>query len=163
MKRYLVMLVCVLAVLVVAAQYFHVDVEAADSGDVASLKATHQKYLKAWSDWDIDTIVEIGTGAAGFGHSTAFPRPVRVRDTFREGVKSFYDMMEVFTINILTENYNVVGDTGVAWGHYACTTKQKAGPQRTLYLRYAHTFSRIDGKWSLVMYHRSFMTAVDNQ
>ncbi|MFC1693805.1 YybH family protein [Candidatus Latescibacterota bacterium] len=163
MKRFLFTAALVLSLLIINAQYVYVDDKTTDSGDVTSLKATHQKYLKAWSDRDIDTIVEIGTGAVGFGHSTAFPRPIRIRDTFRKQVQQFYDMMEIFTIKILTENYHVVGDTGLAWGHYACTTKQKDGPQRTIYLRYAHTFAKRDGKWRLVMYHRSLMTSEDMQ
>ena len=163
MKRFLFTAAIVLSLLIMNAHYVSLDDKTADSGDVASLKATHQKYLKAWSDRDIDTIVEIGTGASGFGHSTAFPRPIRIRDTFREQVQQFYDMMDVFTIKILTENYRVVGDTGLAWGHYACTTKQKDGPQRTIYLRYTHTFAESDGKWKLVMYHRSMITSEDMQ
>ena len=47
------------------------------------LRDAHRKYLKAWSDHDIDTIVEMGTGSVGFGHSTAFPRPVREKEKFR--------------------------------------------------------------------------------
>jgi len=163
MKRFLFAAALILSLLIINAQYVYVDDKTDDSADVASLKVTHQKYLKAWSDRDLDTIVEIGTGAVGFGHSTAFPRPIRIRNTFRKQVQQFYNMMDVFTINILTENYRVVGDTGMAWGHYACTTKQKEGPQRTIYLRYAHTFAKSDGKWRLVMYHRSLITSEDMQ
>jgi ketosteroid isomerase-like protein len=72
-------------------------------------------------------------------------------------------MMDEFTIHVETENYRVVGDTGLAWGHYAATTKQKDGPQRTIYQRYAHTFARIDGEWRLVMYHRSLLPTEDMQ
>ena len=78
--------------------YIDMDDKTTDSTEVASLKITHQKYLKAWSDRNIDTIVEIRTGAADFGHSTAFPRPIRIRDTFRKQVQQFFNMMEVFTI-----------------------------------------------------------------
>jgi len=163
MKRFLFAAALILSLLIIKAQYVYVDDKTADSADVSSLKVTHQKYLEAWSDRDLDTIVEIGTGAAGFGHSTAFPRPIRVRDTFRKQVQQFYNMMDVFTIRILTENYHVVGDTGMAWGHYACTTKQIDGPQRTIYLRYAHTFAKRDGMWRLVMYHRSLITSEDMQ
>ena len=76
-----------------------------------------------------------------------------------------YDLLEI-KLSAFTKvpgNYSVVGDTGLAWGHYACTTKQKDGPQRTIYLRYAHTFAKRDGKWRLVMYHRSLMTSEDMQ
>lgn len=140
-----------------------VDAGANTASDTASLKAAHQKYLQAWSDRDLDTIVEMGTGAAGFGHSTAFPRPVRVKDKFRVGVGKFYDMMDVFSVNIHTEQYRVVGNTGMAWGHLSYTTKQKDGPQREVYQRYTHIFSNVTGKWTLVMYHRSIMTSEDYQ
>ena len=163
MKRFLFPVALILSLSFMNAHYVSVDDNTPDAEDVAGLKTTHQKYLKAWSDRDIDTIVEIGTGAAGFGHSTAFPRPIRVRDTFQKQVQQFYDMMDIFTIKLLTENYHVVGDTGLAWGHYACATKQKQGPQRTIYLRYAHTFAKRDGKWGLVLYHRSLMTSEDMQ
>lgn len=156
-------LACLSISLLIIGVDHHVPAVDAAGAEVESLKAAHQRYLQAWSAWDIDTIVEIGTGAAGFGHSTAFPRPIRERDSFRTGVKSFYDTMDVFTIRILTENYNVVGTTGAAWGHYACTTKQKEGPRRTIYLRYAHTFAKVNGKWQLVLYHRSFITGEDMQ
>ncbi|MBN1294549.1 MAG: DUF4440 domain-containing protein [Candidatus Latescibacteria bacterium] len=136
---------------------------AAESDDVAALRATHQKYMQAWSDRDLDVIVDIGTGAAGFGHSTPFPRPVRVADTFRKGVTQFYDMMDVFTVTLITENYRVVGNTGLAWGHCSYTTKQKDGPVRTVFMRYAHTFAKTDGKWTLVMYHRSLLPTEDYQ
>ena len=127
------------------------------------MKAAHRNYMQAWTDRDLDIIVDIGTGAAGFGHSTPFPRPVRVKNKFRKMVQQFYNMMDVFTVTLITENYRVVGDTGLAWGHCSYTTKQKDGPQRTVYLRYAHTFARADGKWTLVMYHRSLLPTVDFQ
>ena len=139
------------------------DEKAQDSKEVKEFGDIHRKYLQAWSDWDVDTIVEYGDGAAGFGHSTAFPRPVREEKSFREGVKKFYEGMDEFKIKILTENYRVVGTTGLAWGLYACTTKQKGQMRRTIYLRYAHTFAKRDGKWMLVLYHRSKLTSEDIQ
>ena len=163
MKRFFFISGLVLLLMIIKVQNVFVEIETSYSVDAENLKAIHQKYLNAWSNRDLDTIVETGTGAVGFGHSTAFPRPIRVRDTFRKQVQQFYDMMDVFTITILTENYRVVGDTGLAWGHYACTTKQKDGPQRTIYLRYAHTFTKTDGMWKLVMYHSSLLTSEDMQ
>ncbi len=163
MKRSLFISVLVLMLSIITTQYFVPDTVASESADTASLKATHQKYMQAWTDRDLDIIVDIGTGAAGFGHSTPFPRPVRVKETFGKIVQQFYDMMDVFTVTLITENYRVVGDTGLAWGHCSYTTKQKDGPQRTVYMRYAHTFARADGKWTLVMYHRSLVPTEDFQ
>ena len=131
--------------------------------DIASLKAAHERYLAAWSEGDVDTIVDMATGSAGFGHSTAFPRPVRVADAFRAGASKFFGEMDEFHINLFTSEHMIVGDTGVVWGHYAQTSKQKDGPRRTLYLRFTHTFARVDGAWKLVIYHRSMMPSVDTQ
>ncbi|MCD6308965.1 MAG: DUF4440 domain-containing protein [Candidatus Latescibacteria bacterium] len=163
MKRIMVAAAVVVPLLVVGARNVFVEAVNTDSAEVDSLRAAHQRYMQAWTDRDIDTIVEIGTGAVGYGHSTPFPRPVRVRDTFRAAVENFYDMMDVFIIHMQTENYRVVGDTGLAWGHCSYTTKQKDGPQRTVYMRFAHTFAKIDGSWKLVMYHRSLLPTVDVQ
>lgn len=163
MKRSFIITVLMLLLLMIHADSVLVAPNESQSSDVESLKAAHRKYLKAWSERDIDTIVEMGTGAAGFGHSTAFPRPVRIREPFRNNVIQFFSTMDVFTINIDTENYRVVDDTGLAWGHYSQTTKQKDGPQRTVYLRFAHTFVRDNGQWKLVMYHRSLIPNEDFQ
>jgi len=131
--------------------------------DVASLKATHERMLKAWSDRNIETIVEICNGAVGFGHSTAFPRPIRVEGPFRKGLADFYSMMDVFSITLISADYMVVDTTGVAWGHLMYTTKQKDGPQRMVYQRYVHTFAKRKGAWKQVSYHRSLVPSVDEQ
>lgn len=135
----------------------------AEERDRESLKAAHERMLKAWSDHDIETIVEICNGAVGFGHSTAFPRPIRVEGPFRKGLKEFYDMMDVFTITLISADYMVVENTGVAWGHLMYTSKQKDGPQRMIYQRYVHTFVRRNGVWKQVSYHRSLIPSVDEQ
>lgn len=163
MKRFIFIAALVLMLSTITTYYLTTDTAASDSADTTSLAATHQKYMQAWSDRDLDIIVEFGTGAAGFGHSTPFPRPVRVKETFGKVVQQFYSMMDVFIVTLITENYRVVGDTGLAWGHCSYTTKQKDGPQRTVYMRYAHTFARTDGKWTLVMYHRSLVPTEDFQ
>ena len=163
MKKMLLITLLAVSMLIGIALHDFVDAGADDSTETASLKAAHRKYLQAWTDRDFDTIVEMGTGAAGFGHSTAFPRPVRVKEPFRAGVTKFFDMMDVFSITVHTENYRVVGNTGMAWGHLSYTTKQKDGPQRQVYQRYTHIFSNVTGKWTLVMYHRSIMTSEDLQ
>jgi len=163
MKRSILVTCLMLFVSAIAFSEVPNDEKAQDSKEVKDFADIHRKYLKAWSDWDVDTIVEYGDGAAGYGHSTAFPRPVREEKSFRAGVKKFYEGMDEFKIRLVTENYRVIGTTGVAWGHYACTTKQKDGPRRTIYLRYAHTFAKRDGKWMLVLYHRSLLTAEDMQ
>jgi cytochrome c oxidase assembly factor CtaG len=81
MKRFLSALGFVLPLLVLANTVnVAAQITSLDNPDVASLKATHERMLKAWSDRDIETIVEICNGAVGFGQSTAFPRPIRQKE-----------------------------------------------------------------------------------
>jgi len=99
----------------------------------------------------------------GIGHSTAFPRPIRVEGPFRKGLAEFYSMMDVFTITLISAEYMVVDNTGVAWGHLMYTSKQKDGPKRQIYQRYVHTFAKRQGVWKQVSYHRSLIPSVDEQ
>jgi ketosteroid isomerase-like protein len=164
MKRSLSVFIRILPVFILTqAVTLEAQITAPDHPDVASLKATHERMLQAWSDHDIETIVEICNGAVGFGHSTAFPRPIRVEGPFRKGLAEFYAMMDVFTITLISAEYMVVDNTGVAWGHLMYTSKQKDGPRRMIYQRYVHTFAKRDGKWKQVSYHRSLIPSVDEQ
>ncbi len=162
-KLYIASAVVLAAFLAMGLLHEPAQTQPAGGQDVASLKAAHERMLKAWSDRDIETIVEICNGAVGFGHSTAFPRPIRVEGPFRKGLKEFYDMMDVFAITLISADYMVVDNTGVAWGHLMYTFKQKDGPQRMIYQRYVHTFARRNGVWKQVSYHRSLIPSVDEQ
>jgi len=162
-KRAIVCLSFVAMLLAIVGIVAAVQAQTTEDKDTASLKAAHERMLKAWSDHDIETIVEICNGAAGFGHSTAFPRPKRVAGPSRKGLKEFYDSMDVFTITLISAEYMVVDNTGVAWGHLMYTSKQKGCAQRNIYQRYVHTFVRQNGVWKQVSYHRSLIPSIDEQ
>ncbi len=163
MNQFFIMLGLAVSLLLANTPDTAAQITSPDNPDVASLKAAHERMLKAWSDHDIETIVELCNGAVGFGHSTAFPRPIRVEGPFRKGLAEFYSMMDVFTITLISADYMVVDNTGVAWGHLMYTSKQKGGPQRAIYQRYVHTFAKREGKWKQVSYHRSLIPTVDEQ
>lgn len=131
--------------------------------DLDDLKAAQERYLKAWEARDIDTIVEFEGGtAAGFGYTTAFPRPLGTKEVFRQAIERYFtDIIDFIRITPNTADFRVLGNTGLVWGHYAQTTKQKSGFIRTVYLRFAHTYMKIDGKWRLVLYHRSLIPNED--
>lgn len=131
--------------------------------DLDDLKAAQERYLKAWGARDLDALVEFEGGtSAGFGYTTAFPRPQSPdKDSFRRALEQYFNVMEFIRITPHTAQFRVLGDTGLVWGHYAQTTKQKSGVVRTVYLRFAHTYMRIDGKWRLVLYHRSLIPNED--
>lgn len=135
-------------------------VGAADALD--ELKAVQDRYLKAWGARDIETIVDIEGGtSAGFGYTTAFPRQWQDKDAFRRAIEQYFDILDFIRITPQTAEFRVVGNTGLVWGHYAQTTKQKSGVVRTVYLRFAHTYVQIDGKWALLLYHRSLLPNED--
>ena len=58
MKRILITAALVLPLAFANAQYVFANTTTSVSGDTASLKAIHQKYMQAWTDRDLDTISE---------------------------------------------------------------------------------------------------------
>jgi len=124
--------------------------------DLDDLKATTQRYANAWNTRDLDTILEI-EDASGFGYSTAFPRPLIDKEQLRKAYARYFEMMELIRVTTYKDEYRVIGNTGLVWGLYSQTTKQKNGPLRTVYLRHASTYVKSEGKWKLVLYHRSFI------
>ena len=125
--------------------------------DLDDLKAAQERYLKAWETRDIDTLVEFEGGtSAGFGYTTAFPRPLLTQEAFRQAMERYFtDIIDFIRITPHTADFRVLGNTGLVWEHYAQTTKQKNGVVRTVYLRFAHTYMKSDGQWKLALYHRS--------
>jgi len=128
--------------------------------DLDDLKATTQRYANAWNTRDLDTILEI-EDAPGFGYSTAFPRPLIDKEQLRKAYARYFEMMELLRVTTYKDEYRVIGNTGLVWGLYSQTTKQKNGPLRTVYLRHASTYVKSEGKWKLVLYHRSLIPSED--
>ena len=128
--------------------------------DLDDLKATTERYANAWNTRDLDTILEI-ENASGFGYSTAFPRPLLGKEQLRKPYAQYFEMMEVVLVKTYKDEYRIIGNTGLVWGLYSQTTKQKNGPLRTVYLRHASTYVKSEGKWKLVLYHRSLIPSED--
>src|SRR4029450_11534654 len=85
----------------------------------------------------------------------------RDKDSFRRAIEQYFNIIDFIRITPHTAEFRVVGNTGLVWGHYAQTTKQKSGVVRTVYLRFAHTYVKIDGMWTLLLYHRSLLPNED--
>ena len=126
--------------------------------DIDELRAVSDRYFGAWSPKDSATIASIEVGR-GYGHSTAFPRSGGDESDRRDGLDKYFDLLDFITEEIISREIEVIGDTGLVWGHYAQTTKQKDGPVRTVYLRFTHTYTKVEGDWKLVLYHRSLIPA----
>ncbi|NIS72177.1 MAG: DUF4440 domain-containing protein [Proteobacteria bacterium] len=124
--------------------------------DLDDLKATNERYMNAWNTRDLDTLLEI-EDASGFGHSSAFPRPLMDKEQLRKLYTWYFETMDLILIRIYKDEHRVIGNTGLVWGHYSQATKQKNGPVRTVYVRHASTYVKSEGKWKLVLYHRSLI------
>ena len=124
--------------------------------DVQELRAVSDAYFAAWPKKDSATIATIEHGR-GYGHSTAFPRSGGAESARKDGLDKYFSLLDFINEEIVSREIEVIGDTGLVWGHYAQTTKQKDGPVRTVYLRFTHTYARIGDEWKLVLYHRSLI------
>ncbi|MFA6472701.1 MAG: hypothetical protein WCU00_11745 [Candidatus Latescibacterota bacterium] len=90
MKRFFLLFVIFMPVLILANTVtVAAQITSLDNPDVASLKATHERMLKAWSDHDIETIVEICNGAVGLVTPPHFPVQSGSRVRFVKGWRSF--------------------------------------------------------------------------
>jgi len=60
-------------------------------------------------------------------------------------------------VNFLSVNleFFVVGDSAVAWGHYAISETPKVGKRASIYGRYTFTYTKIGGRWFLAAMHLS--------
>ena len=132
--------------------------QAPTSEDLAleSLKAREAERLVALNTRDVDTIVEIEGRTVGFGWAATAPRknePV----SFKARIESWLGTMEHFEIELLDENYQVVGNTGVVIGTLVRRETPIDGKPVTRRLRYSATYVLEGEKWYMVQYHRSPM------
>jgi hypothetical protein len=121
-----------------------------------SLKAVETERLEALNLRDVDTIVRIEGRSVGLGWAAASPRenePV----AFRARIESWLGGMEHFEIELIDENYRVVGSTGLVIGTLVRRETPIEGSPITRRLRYSATYV-LEGKdWYMVQYHRSPM------
>jgi ketosteroid isomerase-like protein len=64
---------------------------------------------------------------------------------------------ERFTLTPINFQYQVIGNTGVIWGHLAVALKPKGGPARTQFLRFTGTYVKSEGKWLTAATHVSLI------
>jgi ketosteroid isomerase-like protein len=62
---------------------------------------------------------------------------------------------EVLRVTLLNPQCQIVGHTGIVWGHMTTITKPKDGPLTNNFLRFTWSFARVEGKWFRVATHLS--------
>ena len=121
-----------------------------------TLKATEAERLAALNSRDVDTIVEIEGRTVGFGWAATAAR-INEPVSFKTRIERWLGSMEHFEIELVDENYRVVGNTGLVIGILVRTETPIDGKPVIRRLRYSATYV-LEGKtWYMVQYHRSPM------
>jgi ketosteroid isomerase-like protein len=141
----------IISLLVVAA--FMILAQPAIADDLADLKATHQRYLKAWNTADLETVFEIWQdGGIWLPTSQAFP----VVTNSERGKAMFTKWLEahIYMTSWHKVDYKVIGDTGLVWGLRTATEIVKAtGTGKREFYKTTYVFVKSEGKWKAVMHH----------
>ena len=142
---------CIIALIVVAA--FMLLSQPAIADDLADLKATHQRYWKAWNTGDMITVFEIWQdGAIWLPCSQAFP----IVTNSALGLKMFTKWLETHTSRVrwYKADYRVIGNTGLVWGVATTTEMSKTkGTGKRRLRKVSLVFVKSEGKWEIVMAH----------
>ena len=121
--------------------------------DLEDLKATHQRYQKAWNTGDLKTAFEIWQdGAIWFPTQQAFPVVTNVA----MGLKIFTKWLETHTYRRIwyKADYRVIGNTGLVWGVTTETIMSKTkGTGKRSFCKTSMVFIKSEGKWGAVMEH----------
>jgi hypothetical protein len=127
-----------------------------DNDVLESLKSTESRRLAALNARDVDTIVEIEGGAVGFGWASTTSRKNEPA-SFKARIESWFSTMEHFEIDLIDDDYHVVGNTGLVIGTLVRKEVPIEGEPLARLLRYSATYV-LEGKtWRMVQYHRSQM------
>jgi len=127
-----------------------------DDEALESLKATEARRLAALNARDVETIVEIEGGSVGFGWASTATRKNEPA-SFKVRIERWLGTMEHFEIELLDEDYRVVGNTGLVIGTLVRRERPVEGKPLTHRLRYSATYVLEGKKWHMVQYHRSPM------
>jgi ketosteroid isomerase-like protein len=125
--------------------------------DLSDLKATHQRFIKAWNTADLETVFEIWQdGGIWLPTDRAFPY---VTNTAR-GKALFAKWFEthIYFSSWHKADYKVIGDTGLVWGLRTTTTIVKAtGTGKRHFYKTTVVFVKSEGKWQAVMLHDTLL------
>jgi len=77
--------------------------------------------------------------------------------SFKARIERWLGTMEHFEIELLDENYRVVGNTGLVIGTLVRRETPNDGKPVTRRLRYSATYVLEGKRWYMVQYHRSPM------
>ena len=146
MKSRFVISLMVIAALVLLSQPAIAD-------DLADLKATHQKYIKAWNTGDLNTVFGIWQdGGIWLPADRGFPVVTNSaigKQMFGKWLETHFSRSRWYKVD-----YRVIGDTGLVWGVTINDTIVKAtGTGKRNFHKETLVFVKSNGKWVGVMAH----------
>jgi len=125
--------------------------------DVDDLKAAYEQYLKAFHDRDLDKFMSLHREAwVNYAWNNPFPNVVN-NNEWKQQLQQVFAGSEEFTITLIEPQYEVIGNTGITYGHRRWVVKPKDSKQETTFLRYMDTWAKVGGKWLIVAKHRSLL------
>ena len=123
------------------------------AGDVEDLKAIFEKGVKAYNSKDVAFFTVMDDRGVVFNPSVPFATDGKAaNEQYTRGV---WANMDSSTFTPVNPQFRVIGNTGLAWGHYAVALKPKDGGARSLFGRYTITYTKSGGKWLAVVAHYS--------
>ena len=121
--------------------------------DLADLKATNDRFVKAWNTGDMNTFFEIWQdGGIWLPVSQAFP----VVTNSAIGKQMFSKWLETHFSRETwyKKDFRVIGDVGLVWGVRTSTSIVKAtGIGKRTFAKESVVFVKSEGKWKAVMSH----------
>jgi ketosteroid isomerase-like protein len=132
---------------------FMVMSQPALADDLADLKATQMRMVKAVQAGDVETMFGIfHDGRIRFGANSAFPSVMRDRERTKQAYAKFFETHR-FRIIWYKPDYRVVGNTGLVWGLNEINVMSKNGPTQRLFLKTSLVYVKSEGKWKLILNH----------
>ena len=122
--------------------------------DIDDLKAAFGQHMVALNQRDLEAFATLY-----HDHVVVFtdnaPFAVEGKAGFQQGVQTAWDNCGSLTLTPINPQFLVLGDTGLAWGHYAETVKPKDGPLQAVFARYTITFVKSQEQWRAAAVHVS--------
>lgn len=123
------------------------------AGDVDDVKATFDNAVKAYNSKDEGFFNMVHDQGVVFSPSVPFAADGKA--AYEQYTKGVWANMDSSTFVPVNPQFRVIGDMGLAWGHYAIALKPKDGGARSIYGRYTVVFAKSGGKWLAVTAHYS--------
>ena len=121
--------------------------------DIDDFKAAFDKAVNDYNNRDDAFFAAMHGQPAVF--NPGMPFAIDGKAAYEKAMRRSWATYETSVFTPVNPQFRVIGNTGVAWGHYAIAMKPKDGGMETLFGRYTVVSVKSDGKWLVVASHYS--------